>query len=327
MFALGVRSFAVHRCAGDGVVAAGSDAPAIELAAEADDAAPISRAELADDTKRDIAPQAAGRRAGPPETAPAATAQIAANGPVRKTAPGLEAQTDEIASRVPVETDAADTRDAATDRRDVFQRAGDPRGAERIAPTAAPVSRPAGRANAAEGDLTITAEHADIPAETDALSAAETRASGEPSAPSAGAELARGQAVRIAPEARAAIERTLGTIERGEDGLIEIALDPPELGKLKISYEMTADGLTARVSAQDPAALELLRRHADTLLNDLRDLGFENIDLAFSGGESGGEERPNEDRSRAGPNGDAAFRPETAPQRSAITVDGLDIRI
>lgn len=274
---------------------------------------------------RDVAPETAGRR-DPLRTA--AAPATAAGGPVRRTAQGLEAQTDEASGSEPVEAESREAVESrATDRRDVFQRAGDPRGVERAVAAAAPVARPAARVDTIDGEANLSAELVEGSTEADALSVAETRAGAEPSAPSAGAELARGQAVRIAPEARAAMERTLGSIERGEDGVIEIALDPPELGKLKISYEMTADGLTARVSAQDPGSLELLRRHADTLLNDLRDLGFENVDLAFSGGEGRGDDAPGEERSRSGPNGDIAIRPEITRERSAITVDGLDIRI
>lgn len=140
-------------------------------------------------------------------------------------------------------------------------------------------------------------------------------------------EFARAAAVRIAPDARAAIERAIGSIERSGDGVVEVTLDPPELGKLKISYEMVGDGLSARVTASDPASLELLRRHAESLLEDLRALGFDAIDLAFS---HGGDDSRDAERGEPSPAdvADAIVLEDAAAPRAALYLgDRLDIRL
>lgn len=65
--------------------------------------------------------------------------------------------------------------------------------------------------------------------------------------------------------------------ERG----VELRLDPEELGQVSISLRSEGDALMVRVVAERPETLDLLRRHADQLLQDLRNSGFRDAQMAF----------------------------------------------
>ena len=68
---------------------------------------------------------------------------------------------------------------------------------------------------------------------------------------------------------------------RSADGTIDIALHPQELGRLRLSLTPTDAGLVVTIAAERPETLDLLRRHAVDLGQDLRNLGFRDVDLNF----------------------------------------------
>ncbi len=83
----------------------------------------------------------------------------------------------------------------------------------------------------------------------------------------------------VTPQAVAAqIAVALG---RSADGTIDIALHPQELGRLRLSLTPTDAGLVVTIAAERPETLDLLRRHAADLGQDLRSLGFRDVDLNF----------------------------------------------
>jgi flagellar hook-length control protein FliK len=78
----------------------------------------------------------------------------------------------------------------------------------------------------------------------------------------------------VVAQIRAAIEQREGAAR------IEVRLDPPELGRVQIEFEMRGNGqLRAVIQASEGDTLELMRRHGETLEQDLRDQGFG--DLSF----------------------------------------------
>lgn len=67
---------------------------------------------------------------------------------------------------------------------------------------------------------------------------------------------------------------------------ITVTLSPDELGTLHMRVSMEGDSLRITLLADRPETLDLLRRHGDQLLADLRNLGFGGATLGF--GSSGG---------------------------------------
>ncbi|MDT8345744.1 MAG: flagellar hook-length control protein FliK, partial [Thermohalobaculum sp.] len=80
---------------------------------------------------------------------------------------------------------------------------------------------------------------------------------------------------------------------------IELRLDPPELGRVDIRFDFTDDRLNAVVAAERGATADLLRRHADMLIAQLREAGFDKVDLdfgSFAGGAGSGAGRDGDPR-------------------------------
>jgi len=66
---------------------------------------------------------------------------------------------------------------------------------------------------------------------------------------------------------------------------IEVRLDPPELGRIKIDFEgKGADLVRAVISAETTETFDLLRRHGDVLAKELERAGLGRLDLQFESG-------------------------------------------
>jgi len=131
----------------------------------------------------------------------------------------------------------------------------------------------------------------------------------------------------VAPQIAAVLPASPGT------GQIEIQLDPPELGKVEILFDMTETRLRATVVAERPAVGEMMRRHADILQIQLQQAGFVEIDLHFGrdnpGARWGAPPQPPRSEARPGTPPDTGFSgsPEPGSYRPRHTADGLDLRL
>ncbi|MEM9286280.1 MAG: flagellar hook-length control protein FliK [Pseudomonadota bacterium] len=82
----------------------------------------------------------------------------------------------------------------------------------------------------------------------------------------------------IEPQAMTQIRDMIRTGSRA--GTIEVQLDPPELGRVLIELEVGRQGqVKAVISASESDTLDLMRRNADTLAGDLKDSGFDDVEL------------------------------------------------
>jgi hypothetical protein len=67
---------------------------------------------------------------------------------------------------------------------------------------------------------------------------------------------------------------------------IEIALSPEELGRVRMSFSTHDGGLAMTIQADRPETLDLMRRHIESLAEDFRDLGFQDLSFAFGNDQS-----------------------------------------
>jgi len=74
-------------------------------------------------------------------------------------------------------------------------------------------------------------------------------------------------------------------------GALDVTLSPDELGRLHMHVMTDGDTLRIAMTVERPETLDLLRRHADQLLADLRQAGFGGATLSFGQG-SAGDGRP-----------------------------------
>ena len=86
-----------------------------------------------------------------------------------------------------------------------------------------------------------------------------------------------------------------------QDGPVTVTLRPEELGTLRFEVRQSEQGLHLHLSVEQPGTLDLLRRHSEQLLLDLRQAGFSGATLTYSDGSAaagGGPGNPNGDAPR-----------------------------
>ncbi len=69
---------------------------------------------------------------------------------------------------------------------------------------------------------------------------------------------------------------------------VALTLAPEELGRLHMIIQTTDDRLTIAIQADRPETVDLMRRHADQLAQELRQAGFAQTSFSFSQGNSQG---------------------------------------
>ena len=89
----------------------------------------------------------------------------------------------------------------------------------------------------------------------------------------------------IAPPAPAEQVARAVAVAPGER-VVEVRLDPPQLGRVRVEFDFTGDAVRAVVSAAEPEALSLLRRGQAGLVRDLAEMGYEGAEVEYA------EDRP-----------------------------------
>ncbi len=145
-----------------------------------------------------------------------------------------------------------------------------------------------------------------------------------------------------APNPAYVVRQLADAAKMSDKNLIELAMDPPELGKVRMSMSEAAGVMTVNIAAENQATTELMRRHIDMLRKDFLELGFDDVAFNFeqngrqgeqqaeSGGEfgrgagSGSGRASDADGSLLAEAGTLAAqqgRPQTVP------TSGIDIRV
>ncbi|MDR7126827.1 hypothetical protein J2X53_003672 [Pseudorhodobacter sp. 4114] len=83
------------------------------------------------------------------------------------------------------------------------------------------------------------------------------------------------------PVAHQVAQSIIQTLKMAGDGPIALTLRPEELGQLRFEISTTGDRLAVILFVERPEAMELIRRHGDQLLSDLRLSGFSQPTLSF----------------------------------------------
>ncbi|MCR8549496.1 flagellar hook-length control protein FliK [Salipiger sp. P9] len=109
------------------------------------------------------------------------------------------------------------------------------------------------------------------------------------------------------------------------DELIEVKLNPEELGHVRFRMGQGEHGLMLTITAERPETLDLLRRHVDQLARYLADMGHGSASFSFGERGSGGRTGPDPgQRQEIGPALPADPSPPPVP---AAASGGLDIRL
>jgi len=113
---------------------------------------------------------------------------------------------------------------------------------------------------------------------------------------------------------------------RQSDKAIELALNPEELGKVRMSMTVSEAGVAVMVSAERPETLDLMRKHIDALAESLRDMGHHEVSFEFN---SGHDRDPRQPAGFEGAQGDADTSQTDPSLQSAAPIRnvGLDLRL
>ena len=118
---------------------------------------------------------------------------------------------------------------------------------------------------------------------------------------------------------------------RRPDGPVEVQLHPEDLGPIRLIVSQSETGMRVSISAERADVLDLLKRHADQLADDLRRLGYGDASLDF--GQQFSRQADHQSAlaarilDRAQPADEAATLPEPAPSKPAISNGRFDMRI
>ncbi len=117
---------------------------------------------------------------------------------------------------------------------------------------------------------------------------------------------------------------------KGESRPIDLALNPSELGRVRITLTSGDAGMMVSLSAERQETLDMMRRHIDVLDQEFRDLGYDGTNFTFSQ-EQGGTQHIVKEGMSEGPSSDDVLGSVTnsdALQNSAVLrSDRLDIRL
>ena len=106
----------------------------------------------------------------------------------------------------------------------------------------------------------------------------------------------------------------------------EIALNPEELGRVRLSMSVVDGAINVSISAERQETSDLLRRHIDTLANEFRDLGYSDISFSFGQGDRPDDDSPTKFGSG---NDHPEDHNDASPVRTTqmLLKSGLDIRL
>lgn len=80
-------------------------------------------------------------------------------------------------------------------------------------------------------------------------------------------------------------------VQNGNDRQIELTLSPAELGKVRMSLSTKDAGVSVMIHADRPETLDLMRRNIGDLESEFADMGYGDVDFAFSGGDGAHDQR------------------------------------
>lgn len=114
-----------------------------------------------------------------------------------------------------------------------------------------------------------------------------------------------------AQDTAAVIRQIAQAVDGRRPSVIEIALSPPELGRVRMQLAPTETGLAVTVLAERAETAELLRRHGEDLLRDLRAAGHGAVTLDVAGSGTGSSS-DRSDEQAANPGAETPARPASA---------------
>lgn len=125
------------------------------------------------------------------------------------------------------------------------------------------------------------------------------------------------------------ISAALNNSSTGKDGPLELALDPPELGRVRMLMTEIAGVMTLTIQAERPETADLMRRHLDLLAQEFAQAGLDapSVHISQEGADQREQTQP-ETASEEGPSQAASSDADAPPRPSQLSASGgLDLRL
>lgn len=124
------------------------------------------------------------------------------------------------------------------------------------------------------------------------------------------------------------VRQLVTTVQFVQGGPVEIALNPVELGKVRLAISNQESGaITVSIMAERPETLALVRRHADQLTQEFHAIGYSDVAYSFEqnghseSGASPGARKPTQTPP------DVTQQEQPAPHIHLVASTGLDLRL
>ena len=141
------------------------------------------------------------------------------------------------------------------------------------------------------------------------------------------------EAMLTRPEtARMVAAQMVNAMISAQSNKVGIALNPEELGRVRMVLSTTETGVLISIAAERPETLDLMRRHIDQLAEEFRNLGYTDIGFEFAEGDARGHfnnestDNPHEGLMQSTSISDASD-PDPLPPTHALLSCGLDLRL
>ncbi len=135
------------------------------------------------------------------------------------------------------------------------------------------------------------------------------------------------------PQAQAEVARHVGgqlavAVTQNRAGVTEVALNPQELGKVRMTMTAQDNAMILSIVAERPETQDLMRRHIDHLNQEFRNLGYQDVKFSFGDGTAAHQQDKKENVQEFGAGDEPANQVETTGGARQITPDaGLDLRL
>jgi len=123
-----------------------------------------------------------------------------------------------------------------------------------------------------------------------------------------------------------------GALISAQNNKVGIALNPEELGRVRMVLTTTDTGVAISITAERPETLDLMRRHIDQLAEEFRSLGYSDIGFEFAEGDARGQfdnestNNPPDGLTLPGSDPNTSESAPLLPAR-AMSSGGLDLRL
>ena len=99
-----------------------------------------------------------------------------------------------------------------------------------------------------------------------------------------GATTQQGLPTPMSPAQAQQVTRQIAVaIQNNANRTVELTLSPAELGRVRISLSSADAGMVVSIQADRPETLDLMRRNAELLADDFRDIGYDGATFSFEG--------------------------------------------